>query len=186
MLAWKRLQGVWEDLTLRILAEPTFDGAGSIPHRMAVLLIARDYSLRESLGLIGIVNRWDVCWAWSFDEAIEILKRRPIPLVICDEEAPEGWRTIVDRIVDLPVSTCVILASRFSDEALKLEARRCHAYDVIAKPFDWEEVRDRVLFAWAWYTSGCASWWSPNANDTVLRQCELHRVGPGDHANMGG
>lgn len=170
MLPWKRLQGVWEDLTSRIFAKPAAAYAGCEPRRMAVLLIARDYHLRESLGMVGILNRWDVCWARSCGEAIDILTLRSIPLVICDEEAPEGWRTIVERIVDLPLSTCVILASRFSDESLKLEARRCHAYDVIAKPLDWEEVRDCGLFAWAWYTSGCASWWSPNADDRVLRQ----------------
>ena len=170
MLAWKRLQRVCEDLTSRILVEPMAANAGSMPHRMAVLLIGRDYSLRESLGVIGILNRWDVCWAWSCGEAIDNLKLRSIPLVICDEGAPDGWRNIVERIADLPLSTCVILASRFSDEALKREARRCHAYDVIAKPLNWEEVRDRGLFAWAWYTSGCASWWSPNADDRVLRQ----------------
>ena len=170
MLAWKRWQGVWEDLTSRMFVEPTAANAGSQPHRMVVLLIGRDYSLRESLGMVGILNRWDVCWARSCGEAIDILGLRSIPLVICDEEAPEGWRNIVERIVDLPLSTCVILASRFRDESLKLEARRCHVYDVIAKPLDWEEVRDCGLFAWAWYTSGCASWWSPNADDRVLRQ----------------
>lgn len=170
MLAWKRLQSAWDDLTVRMFAGPMADNARSKPSRMTVLLIGQDYSLRESLGIVGILNQWDVCWAWSGGEAIDILKLRSIPLVICDEEAPEGWRNIVEKIVDLPLSTCVILASRFSDEALKLEARRCHAYDVIAKPLDWEEVRDRALFAWAWYTSGCASWWSPNADDRILRQ----------------
>ena len=181
MLAWKQLRKAWENLTLRILAEPAPAGAGSTPHRMAVLLVARDYSLRESLGVMGAVNRWDVHWARSRDEALGILGLQPIPLVICDEEAPDGWRTIVERIGALPGSTCVLLASRFCDEALGREARRCHAYDVIAKPFNWEQVTNRVLFAWAWYTSGCACWWGPsadrpNAGDAVLHQREQHYV----------
>ena len=129
---------------------------------MALLLIAQDGAFRESLEVLGIVRLWDVYWAWSCDEAIDLLKRRLIPLVICDEEVPEGWRTVVERIASLPQSTCVLLASRFCDEALRREARRCYAYDVIAKPFNWEEVTDRVLFAWAWYTSSIESWWSPN------------------------
>lgn len=170
MLTWRRLRKVWVDPILRNGSQPTAAGAESMQHRMAVLLVAQNGSLRESLGVLGAVRRWDVCWAWSCDEAADILKRRPIPLVICDEEAPEGWRTIVERIASLPQSTCVLLASRFCDEALRREARRCHAYDVIAKPFNWEEVTDRVLFAWAWYTSCCESWWGPSADDRVLRQ----------------
>jgi DNA-binding NtrC family response regulator len=170
MLTWKRFQRVWGDLTLRIHFEPTTADAWSMRRRMTVLLVSRSYSLRESLGVIGILNRWDVCWARSCDEAIDILKLRPIPLTICDEEALEGWRTVVERIVSLPQPSCVLVASRFCDEVLRREARRCHAYDVIAKPFNWEEVRDSVLFAWAWYTSGCASWWNPNADERVLRQ----------------
>ncbi len=137
---------------------------------MAVLLIARNYSLKESLGVIGVMNGWDVRWARSCDEAIEILGQQPIPLAICDEEVPDGWRPVVQRIATPPLSTCVLLASRFCDEALRREARRCHAYDVIARPFNWEEVSDQVLFAWAWYTSGCAPWWGPNPDCQVLRQ----------------
>ncbi len=144
--------------------------AESRHYRMAVLLIARNYSLRESLGVIGVMNRWDVRWARSCDEAVDTLKRQPIPLAICDEEIQEGWRPIVGRIAVPPLSTCVLLASRFRDEALRREARRCHAYDVIAKPFNWEEVSDQVLFAWAWYTSGCAPWWGSTADCHALRQ----------------
>jgi hypothetical protein len=169
MLTWRRLRELWGDPSLRNLSEPTAAGARSMQHRMTVLLVARNYSLRESLAVLGVVKGWDVCWASSCDETTDILKLRSIPLVICDEEVPEGWRTIIERIVFLPQSTCVLLASRFCDEALRREARRCHAYDVIAKPFNWEEVTDRVFFAWAWYTSCCGSWWGPNADDRVLR-----------------
>lgn len=170
MLTWRRLRKLWGDPILRNPSEPTAASVRSTQYRMAVLLVTRNYTLRESLGVLGVVKGWEVCWASSCDEAIDALELRPIPLVICDEEAPEGWRTIVQRIAFLPQSTCVLLASRFCDETLKREARRYHAYDVIARPFNWEEVADRVLFAWSWYTSGCASWWVPNAEDRVLRQ----------------
>lgn len=170
MLTWKNLRRAWGELTLRSLSEPAVADADFRPHRMTVLLVARDYSLRETLGVIGAINKWDVRWARSSSEAIDILGQQPIPLVICDEELQEGWRPTVKRIASLSLSACVLLASRFSDEALRREARRCYAYDVIAKPFNWEEVSDQVLFAWAWYTSGCAPWWGPNADCQALRQ----------------
>lgn len=144
--------------------------AGCRRYRMTVLLVARNYSLRESLGLIGVMNKWDVRWAMSYDEAIDILTQQPIPLVICDEEVREGWRPIVERIAIPPLSTCVLLASRFCDDALRREAPRCHAYDVIAKSFSWEEVSDQALFTLAWHSSGCAPWWGPSADCQLLRQ----------------
>jgi len=170
MLGWKTLRRVWESFEWRKRSIPAEGRGEPIHNRMAVLLVARNYSLRESLDVLGAVNGWDVFWAISCDEAIDTLKRRPVPLVICDEEAPEGWRKIVECIDLLPQPSCVLLASRFCDDALRAEATRCHAYDVIANPFSWEEVTDHVLFAWAWYTSGCEAWWGSNADRRALNR----------------
>ena len=166
-----RWRGPWEGWWRSESGEVRESSAArSLPvqQRMALLLITGDHALRESLIVLGVVRGWDVCWAVSDDEAIAILGRRPVPLVICDEEAPGDWRDIVRRIAFLPRSTCVLLASRFCDEALKREANRHFAYDVIAKPLNWEEVTNRVLFAWSWYTSGCASWWGPPGTTRAL------------------
>lgn len=168
ILAWKALRTAWENFELRKRRSASAGHGVPKRNRTAILLVAQSCSLQESLAVLGAANRWDICWARSGDEAISILKRRPIPLAICDEEAPEGWRNVVERIVFLPQSTCVLLASRFRDDSLRAEATRCFAYDVIAKPFTWEEIANHVEFAWAWYTSGCTPWWSRNADSMLL------------------
>ena len=162
MFLWKLLQATWTGLPHRGGARRP-SGERLRPNRdsIALLLITQDDSLRDSLCALGHVYRWEVISSASRDEAIEILKQRQMPLVICDEEAPEDWRKTVRTIAFLPQSTCILLASRTSGEALQRELGRHHGYNVIAKPLRFQEVADRVSFAWAWYKSGCASWWGP-------------------------
>jgi|GEM_PF-2456096 len=161
MPSWNALRNTWTNLVLQWHREQPRNA--SVTNRMAVLLISPDYALRESLAALSLVNGWDVYWADSGGDAVRILTRRPIPLVICDEEATGSWRNIVEQIAFLPRSTCVLLISRFCDAALRAEAVRCHAYDVIAKPLNWDEVTGYAQFTWAWYTSGMGSWWTPAA-----------------------
>lgn len=162
MSLWERLKAAWAGLSRH-----KFTGqrpAGNLPpkqERIALLLITQAQSLRYSLHTLGHVYRWEVVSATTRDEAVAILTRRHIPLVICDEDAPEDWRKTVRAIAFLPQSTCILLASRNSGDALLREVGKYHGYDVIAKPLRYEEVADRVSFAWTWYKSGCASWWGP-------------------------
>jgi DNA-binding response OmpR family regulator len=158
----KLLQATWMGLPHRTSTQPS-SGDRSRPNKesIALLLITQDDALRHSLCALGHVYRWEVISATTRDEAIAILKQRQMPLVICDEEAPEDWRKTVRTIAFLPQSTCILLASRSSSVALQRELGRHHGYNVIAKPLRFQEVADRVSFAWAWYTSGCASWWGP-------------------------
>ena len=158
----KLLQATWIGLPHRRSPQPTA-GDRSPPNKesIALLLITQDDALRHSLCALGHVYRWEVICATTRDDAMAILKKRQMPLVICDEEAPEDWRKTVRTIAFLPQSTCILLASRASSDALQRELGRHHGYNVIAKPLRFQEVADRVSFAWAWYTSGCASWWGP-------------------------
>ena len=162
MFWWKKLQATWIGLTRRQIAgQPAGGSSQARQEKIALLLITQDLSLRYSLYALGHVYRWEVISVPTRDEAIAVLGQRQIPLVICDEETPEDWRNTVTSIAFLPQSTCILLASRPSGDSIVREVGRHHAYDVIAKPLRFEEVADRVSFAWTWYTSGCASWWGP-------------------------
>ncbi len=169
MSRWKNLKTAWANLIrLKVAGQ---SACRSVPPReegIVVLLITQAPSLRYSLYALGHVYRWEVISAATRDEAIAILKHRQIPVVICDEDAPEDWRKTVRAIAFLPQSTCILLASRKSDNSLLREVGRHHGYDVIAKPLRYEEVADRVSFAWTWYKSGCASWWGPPRVSTLL------------------
>jgi hypothetical protein len=162
MIWLKKLRIAWLGLTRRKgVWPPAADRSQANRDQIVLLLITQDRFLRQSLYTLGHVYRWEVISVPTRDEAIAVLRQRQIPLVICDEEAPEDWRKTVRAIAFLPQSTCILLASRASGDSLVREVGRHHGYDVIAKPLCFEEVADRVSFAWTWYKSGCASWWGP-------------------------
>lgn len=169
MLQWMRLHDTWMRFTRRkpTLA-PTGERRQHSQERISILLVTQDDSLRQSLFALGHVYKWEVISAATREAAIQILSTRQMPLVICDEDAPEDWRKTVKVMAFLPQSTCILLASRAIGEALQREVRKHHGYDAIAKPFRFQEVADRVAFAWSWYKSGCASWWGPPLDTTLV------------------
>jgi DNA-binding response OmpR family regulator len=169
MIWWKILQAACVGFYSHKAARPPVGGRSQPSlERIVLLLITQDDSLRHSLFALGHVYRWEVISVPTLDEAIAVLTERQIPLVICDEEASEDWRKTVRSIAFLPQSTCILLASPASRDSLLREVDRHHGYDVIAKPLRFEEVADRVSFAWTWYKSGRASWWGPPRTSALL------------------
>ena len=93
-------------------------------------------ALLEQAGVKALV-------AGSASQALELLARRPVDLVVSDLKMPgiggmDLLRTIVERFPDVPV---VILTAHGS-VPLAVEAMRAGAADFMQKPFD----RDEVLF----------------------------------------
>jgi DNA-binding NtrC family response regulator len=95
--------------------------------------------------------RWRVVIVGSSDAAVASLSDQPTPLVICDRDlATEDWRDVLAKIAALPQAVCVLLASRVVDDYLWRQVIRHHGYDVVSKPFQPQELRRAVTFAWSW------------------------------------
>lgn len=95
--------------------------------------------------------RWRISIVGSSEAAVAQLSEQPTPLVICDRDlAGEDWREVLARIAGLPQAVCVLLASRVVDDYLWRQVIRNHGYDVVSKPFQPEELRRAVTFAWSW------------------------------------
>ena len=72
-----------------------------------------------------------------------------IPIVISEGDLPWGsWQTILQITSLVAEPPLLIVASRFADERLWAEALNLGAWDVLAKPFDAEEVLRVVASAW--------------------------------------
>lgn len=90
---------------------------------------------------------WALSWAAELRSALKQMQApgAAFPIIICDSElAPDSWREMVDRVRCIPAAPLLIVASRLADERLWAEALNVGAYDVLAKPFDCDEV-NRVL-----------------------------------------
>jgi DNA-binding NtrC family response regulator len=128
-------------------------GAGAALATEPVRLVAitdkpDDYG---ALQQIATGYRWKISIVSSSNAAIGCLNEEPIPLVICDRDLNgEDWREVLARIAALPQAVCVLLASRVVDDYLWRQVIRNHGYDVVSKPFQPEELRRAVTFAWSW------------------------------------
>lgn len=122
------------------------------PHEpvQLVAIIQNPYdsaTLRQLASIYG----WSLSIVNSSDAAMVLLKGQPTPLVICDRDlADEAWSDVLAKIAAQPQAVCVLLASSVIDDYLWQRVIRHNGYDVVAKPFQPEELRRAVTFAWSW------------------------------------
>jgi DNA-binding response OmpR family regulator len=77
--------------------------------------------------------------------ARSFLGRRPVSVVVCERDLPDGsWRDVLHSSASLADPPAVIIASRLADERLWLDVLQAGGYDVLTKPFNRNEVA-RIL-----------------------------------------
>jgi len=114
----------------------------------AVLSISTGDEDRTSLERI-VKSDWTVIASATVASALSVLRKIPIPLVICDcDISPGTWEEMLDHISLLPDPPLLIVTSRLADERLWAEAVNLGAWDVLAKPFATGEVTRILSFAW--------------------------------------
>jgi DNA-binding response OmpR family regulator len=92
---------------------------------------------------------WNLATCRTLESAMATLKRGSIPIVLCDADLGTGtWREILEESRQLSEPPLLIVTSRLADERLWAEALNLGAYDVLAKPFDENEVVRIVSLAW--------------------------------------
>ncbi len=94
-------------------------------------------------------SEWKLQTCSTLDSAISFLKNQRVPLVICqDDLGAASWRDFWAEAATLPEAPSLIVTSRLADEYLWAEALNLGAYDVLAKPFQGEEVVRALSQAW--------------------------------------
>jgi len=84
---------------------------------------------------------WTVTASPTVASALSVLREMLIPIVICDCEITSGsWREMLEQISLLPDPPLLIVTSRLADDRLWAEALNLGAWDVLAKPFEADEV----------------------------------------------
>lgn len=93
--------------------------------------------------------------ASTFPDAMKLLGRRAIGLVVCERDLPpHSWRDVLAAVTALRKRPLVIVTSLHADDHLWAEALNLGAHDVLAKPFDTAEVTRAVSTAalhWRWH-----------------------------------
>jgi DNA-binding response OmpR family regulator len=99
-------------------------------------------------------SNWKLHIARTCAEAMTLLKRKLIPVVLCEKDLPDGsWKDIMERAGQAANPPAVIVSSRFADERLWAEVLNLGGYNVLCKPFRDSEVFRDVSLAWLHWKS---------------------------------
>ncbi|MCX6630533.1 MAG: hypothetical protein NTW28_23200 [Candidatus Solibacter sp.] len=94
-------------------------------------------------------SSWALKACTTLDEALLILKKGGIPLVLCEcDLQPGSWKELLSAMEALPDPPYLIVTSRHADDRLWAEALNLGAYDVLPAPFDAAEVMRTLSVAW--------------------------------------
>jgi len=122
-----------------------------IPIVFSVSPVAEDHvALDQILGGSKQTHlKFNVLASATLASALAVLRKRRIPIVLVERDLPQSsWRDLLQHAVRLPAPPLLIVTSRLADERLWAEAINIGAYDVLAKPFDVQEVCRVVGAAW--------------------------------------
>ena len=88
--------------------------------------------------------------------ALVLLQRHDIAVVLCERDLwPGSYIDVLEYLNALPNAPSLVVASRLADERLWAEALNLGAWDVLAKPFDRNELVRSVKSAWQhWHDQG--------------------------------
>ena len=99
-------------------------------------------------------SRWKLYWALNCREALTLLQRHSIGVVITAGDLPDGnWKSLLEAVTELPVSPSLIVAARLADERLWAEVLNLGGYDVLLTPFEPAEVFRVGSAAWRHWKS---------------------------------
>lgn len=143
--------------------------------REAILLVSpipEDHAFL--VPLLSATGRKTYC-ARTYREAVTLLCRDRIAVVLCERDLPDGkWKDLLSQVAPLSDPPCLIVTSRVADEYLWAEVLNLGGYDVLAKPFDVQEVRRVVTLACEHWSrqhgaaAGSAAWPKPEAHVDVI------------------
>ena len=125
-------------------------GALSDPREtVSALLISPLIEDQVSLRQIFDCSNWLFRKVSTCREALAHARRYDTGVVICERALPDGdWKHMMSKLESLPLRPSLIVTSRLADELLWAEVFNLGGYDVLAQPFDSDEVRRVVSLAW--------------------------------------
>jgi len=122
--------------------------------RVQVLAVSAFESDHIALRHIFGHTAWDLKNASNLCDATAILLEQAAPVVVCDENLPDGsWKDLLPLTGDDSDSCRLIVMSDLADERLWAEVLNLGAYDVLAKPLRSKEVFASVGQAWRHWMS---------------------------------
>jgi DNA-binding response OmpR family regulator len=103
---------------------------------------------QRALATLSGTMSWKLICAGKLAEARRKAKSRAVRVILCERDLPDGnWKVLFEQVRNLGHGPRFIVASRLADESLWAEVLNSGGYDVLATPFDAEEVSRVVSYA---------------------------------------
>jgi len=116
---------------------------------VSVLLVTPLAEDHASLQRIFDGSNWRLCKASTCSDALAHASGCYSAIVICAKDLPDGdWKFLLGKFESLLLRPNLIVTSRLADELLWAEVLNLGGYDVLAQPFDPDEVCRVVSLAW--------------------------------------
>jgi DNA-binding NtrC family response regulator len=115
---------------------------------VTILLVSAHRSDRTSLQQILAHSYWRLRVCTNCRDGLTLLRQARMPVVICDAEQGDDWQWLLHEVAAMPAPPRLIVSSRLADERLWAEALNLGGYDVLATPFDPDEVLRACFLAW--------------------------------------
>jgi len=132
------------------LEEPTLAGlVGIAPRDLTLLLVGAVEDDDGGGGSIFSQSRWQARRANSCRQALQLIRQDLHPVVVSERDLPDGdWKDVLELTSVRKEPPVVIVTSRLADDYLWAEVLNLGGYDVLAKPFDRNEVHRTISLAW--------------------------------------
>ena len=91
---------------------------------------------------------WKLASVVTLAQGVRQAKSQSVPVIVCERDFQDGdWKLLLEEIGRLTKPPRLIVASRFADERLWAEVLNLGGHDVLATPFDADEVHRVVSYA---------------------------------------
>ena len=118
-------------------------------HTVTILSVTPYEEDQFWLQIIISHSKWKLYRADRLESALAVLHEHEVGVVLSENDLPpHSWIDILDVIHHVQDAPSLIVTSRLADERLWAEALNLGAYDVLAKPFNRDEVLRTVSLAW--------------------------------------
>lgn len=105
----------------------------------------------NGVGLPSVFDQfhWRTEHARNCGEALPLIGRDLHRVIVSEKDLPDGsWKDVLEAAAAREHPPLVIVTSRLADEYLWAEVLNLGGHDVLAQPFDRDEVRRTITLAW--------------------------------------
>lgn len=121
---------------------------GACENSLSVLLVGMDGRDRQLVQEVFRSFSWRLFEAQERPQAMQFLEKHTVQVVIAEAELPNwSWKKVLGDLRRRDRPPQLIVTSRHADDYLWAEALNVGAYDVLAQPFEREEVARVVASA---------------------------------------